>query len=147
MAMEGCEQWYIHVKELTILKTHIFLEGRPPLINKSLVQGLCWPLYCHLQSKRENDSYEKLFINVYIWEKILQLGPCILIWWIKDQQMHPNTHVLAYHLTPTGFGASEAPPSGSSVWACWIVAQCHESRTGWGLYIVTICVVRCHWSH
>jgi hypothetical protein len=47
--------------------------------------------------------------------------------WIKDQPMHPDTHVLAYHFTPTCFGVSEAPSSGSSIWACWIVAQCHES--------------------
>jgi hypothetical protein len=45
-------------------------------------------------------------------------------WWIKNKQMHRKTDALAHYLTPTCFGATDARSSGSSLWACWIVAQC-----------------------
>jgi hypothetical protein len=41
------------------------------------------------------------------------------------------------------FQCFKAPSSGSLMWACWIVAQSCESRTGWGLYIVTVCAQNC----
>jgi hypothetical protein len=65
---------------------------------------------------------------------ILKFGPCILI-------CIENINVLAHQFTPTCFGASHAPSSRSSVWAYWIVAQCHEREAGWELYIVTVCVM------
>jgi hypothetical protein len=58
----------------------------------------------------------------------------------KTNKYIENTNVLAHCLTPTCFGASEAPSSGSSVRACWIVDQCHEMRA-----VYCDCMMGCYW--
>jgi hypothetical protein len=69
------------------------------------------------------------------------------VWTMHSHMINKGpTHASKYQCISTlvhcyMFRRFKASSSGSSVWVSWIVAQSRENRTGWGLYIVTVCVV------